>query len=221
MIDINLLPEELKASRRKAGFSLGAIKGLFASTDFKLGSLAAWLAAFLIFLQSIILVSQISSRIRLNILKSGYSKMSLKKHDVDSIKAEIDAISRKSPLIDSALTRGFSWAQKLNALSDSMTPGIWMAELSYDETSLQKKEANKSARAVKAKKSLIRSLMLSGYAYTAGEDPTAAIGKFISSLKANRNFYDGFQNIAIESIKGEKIENQEVMSFKIVCLFEG
>ncbi len=218
MIEINLLPEELRRARsREKVFSLNAIRETFASPDFKLGHLAAWLAAFLLFFQSIVMVSQILSRVRLNVLKAGYSKMSQKKQGVDSMKAEIESIARKAPSIDSVLRRDFSWTQKLNALSDSVTSGIWLTELSYNETPKEDKEPGKQAKALKAKKTLERSLTLSGYAYTAGEDPTASIGKFINALKANKNFYDGFGNISVESIKGDKFETQEVMSFKIVC----
>ncbi len=53
-----------------------------------------------------------------------------------------------------------------------------------------------------------------------GEEGTASIGKFIKSLKDNNSFFSDFSDIDLGSIKRDKVNDQEVMSFKITCFFK-
>jgi hypothetical protein len=69
-------------------------------------------------------------------------------------------------------------------------------------------------------KSLLRYLIISGYASRLGEEDTALIGKFMKALKENPSFYSDFSDIELGTIKRDKIEDQEVMGFKITCLFK-
>ena len=102
----------------------------------------------------------------------------------------------------------FSWARKLNALGDAVTPGIWLANLSYAEGP-SGREAGSS-----------RILVLTGYAAGAGEQGAALVGKFIKSMKDHPAFYGDFSDIALGSIRSEKVEGQEIMNFRITCLFK-
>jgi hypothetical protein len=53
-----------------------------------------------------------------------------------------------------------------------------------------------------------------------GEQGAALVGKFIASMKDNPLFFADFADIKLESIKTEKMFDQEVMRFKIICLFK-
>jgi hypothetical protein len=111
--------------------------------------------------------------------------------------------------------RRFSWARKLNALSDAITPGIWLSELDYAE------QPAAQPQPVKGKGSEMPGmLILNGYAAGAGEQGAALVGKFITSLKDNGQFFSDFGDIVLVSIKSDKVDNQEVMSFKINCIFK-
>jgi hypothetical protein len=127
------------------------------------------------------------------------------------------------------MVKRFSWAKKLNDLSDSMTPGIWLTELSYDEklgevqrpalpSPLKKKGANENAPTTE--KVVLRYLTISGMASSMGEEGTALIGRFIKNLKANNEFYSDFSEIELGTITREKVDDQEVMKFNITCLFK-
>ena len=63
-------------------------------------------------------------------------------------------------------------------------------------------------------------LIISGFASTVGEEGTALIGKFIKGLKDNSSFYSDFSYIELGAIKRDRIEDQEVMSFRLTCLFK-
>jgi hypothetical protein len=108
----------------------------------------------------------------------------------------------------------FSWAKKLNALSDSMAPGIWLSDLEYDERPLSNNNSAKGAVSIPGK------LIISGYAAGIGEQGLALIGKFVKSLKENNAFYSDISDIDLVASKSDKVESQEVMNFKINCVFK-
>ena len=66
----------------------------------------------------------------------------------------------------------------------------------------------------------VRYLNISGYASSMGEQGTALVGKFINGMKESPAFFSDFSDIKLESIKSEKVLDQEVMSFQITCQFK-
>ena len=53
-----------------------------------------------------------------------------------------------------------------------------------------------------------------------GEQGTALVGKFIQGMKDDQSFFSDFSDIKLESIKSEKVLDQEVMAFQITCQFK-
>jgi hypothetical protein len=108
-----------------------------------------------------------------------------------------------------------------------MTSGIWLSELSYDERAGERQAhpgasgaGKKEASGARAERPVLRYLVLSGYASSMGEEGTALVGKFIKNLKDNSDFFGDFGDIELGSIKSDRVQDQEVMSFKITCLFK-
>lgn len=226
MIEINLLPEELRKKEPKfkridlSGFDLKNIP-VFKIVIISLSTLAVF--------HILLFTTGVFSKARLKSLTKKYNDILPKKKEADALKAQSIAINSKVRTIDELMVKRFSWAKELNALSDSMTPGIWLSEFNYDEKIGEKPASPRAVINSKGKrevsrpaieKVLLRYLIISGYASSMGEEGTALIGKFIKSLKDNSNFYSHFSDIELGSIKSERIENQEVMSFKITCLFK-
>ena len=111
-----------------------------------------------------------------------------------------------------------SWAKKLNSLSDCLVAGIWLTGISCEDKQMDVQVQVKSK--FETKKVALRYLNISGYASSAGEDSTALVGKFIKSMKDDPSYFADFSEIKLESIKSEKVLDQEVMSFRITCLFK-
>jgi uncharacterized protein YegL len=61
--------------------------------------------------------------------------------------------------------------------------------------------------------------VMSGYAAGVGEQGTALIGKFIKSLQENNDFYSDMASIDLVSTKSDKVDKQDVMSFRITCIY--
>ncbi|MCX5686864.1 MAG: hypothetical protein NTW09_05360 [Candidatus Omnitrophica bacterium] len=232
MIEINLLPEELK-KKNEPKFKKFNLSGL-SSGNFninkmplvKIGIIA--IAALAAFHLALFLVGTASKDSLASLAKKRDACLP-KKNEADSLRNELVLINKKVTAIDGLMVKRLSWAKKLDGLSDALTPGIWLTDLSYDERTGDRlvpvartpngKSKKDSSRSV-AEKVVYRYLVLSGYASSMGEQGTALIGKFIKSLKESSQFYSDFSDITLDSIKSDKFQDQEVMNFKITCMFK-
>ena len=170
----------------------------------------------LILLQVLMFVIGFAGSARVRSLTKKYAALTDQKKQADILKAKVDDINKRSAAIDELMSRRFGWAKKLNDLSDSMTQGIWLTELVYDERPTGRPAAAGPVTGVR----MPGSLVLSGYAVGSGEHGTALVGRFIKSLKENTGFYSDFREIELVSAKSERVENQDVMNFRIICDFK-
>jgi hypothetical protein len=206
VIKINLLPQEL---RKKPP--------LFSGLDFKgidiksipILKIAAGIGAGLALIQFAVFLFGVISSIELASIARKYDAVLPEKKEADILKAKVADINKRASAIDELMVKRFSWASKINLLSDCMTPGIWLSDAYYDE------------RPVPGRKTAMPgALVISGYASGAGEQGTALIGKFIKSLQDNRDFYSDIASVDLVSTKSDKVDKQDVMSFRINCLFK-
>ena len=215
MITINLLPEEL---RKKESIFANIDLSHITLQKLPLLSIAAAFAGVLVLVQVVVLVMGLFSGAALSALTKRYDELAPKRKEADLLKAQVDTINKKTKAIDELMGKRFSWAGKLNALSDAMTPGIWLNELDYDERHVDK---TSDAGAGKGKSAgLPGTLAITGYAAGAGEQGTALVAKFIESLKESEAFYADFSQIKLVSSKSDKASGQEVMNFRISCSFK-
>ncbi|MBI5144104.1 MAG: PilN domain-containing protein [Candidatus Omnitrophica bacterium] len=228
MIEINLLPEELKKKQERfkkidiSKINVQNIQVLY---------LAACLFGILIIIQIILFFIGIYSKSMLTSLEARYKEIFPKVKEALSLKSQVETINKKITAIDELMVKRFSWAKKLNDLSDTITPGIWLTELSYNEKLAEKTKEAPDIKILKGKtqglplkavteKVILKYLVISGFASSMGEEGTALVGKFIKNLKENDSFYSDFSDIELDVIKSDRIEEQEVMNFKITCLFK-
>jgi hypothetical protein len=226
MITINLLPEEL----RKVESSFSKITDSFKLDKETIRNIAIAAILLLIILHVILFFTGSRSGIAFKTLSKKYNELVPGKKEYEALKAGLDVVNRKAKAIEVLMANRFSWAKKLNDLSDSLTPGIWLTDLSYDEKETEVVVQVKTASIVAgAKKEIMKSetkrlvqryLSISGFASSMGEQGTALIGKFIKSMKENPSFFTDFSEITLESIKSDKVLDQEVMNFNIRCFFK-
>jgi hypothetical protein len=219
MIEINLLPEESKKNKRSP--SKTDLSALSMSSLPIVGILVSAVGAVLL-IQLILFVLGTMNGATLKSLTLEYNGILPKKQETEKLKIRVDEMNKKVGSINELMVKRFSWEKKLNALSDAMTPGIWLTELNYEEKLSDaaniEPAGKKGGQAVGS--SLARHLILSGAASNTGEEGTALIGRFIKSLKDDPAFYSDFSGIELDTIKREKIDEQEIMIFKITCLFK-
>lgn len=142
---------------------------------------------------------------RLNSLKREWERIKPERERVDQLAkeyAELEAVEKAVQSINDH----FSWSRKLQTLSNAMVRGVWLRELSLGE------RHREMARPEKL-------LILIGTAASAKGDQTAVVGRFIRSLKENKEFFTDFVNVELESIKRRSIQSLDVMDFKVICTF--
>ncbi len=227
MIEVNLLPEERRKKQER--FKKIDLSGIDLK-NIPVVKVAAAAFAVLVIIQALLFFIGLYSKSHYASLEKRYLEILPKKKEADALKFQIDNITKKVKAIDELMVNRFSWARKLNALSDSMTQGIWLTEIHYDEKIIErvvvpnvapknKQKAEEPAKPV-TEKVVVKYLIMSGYSLNTNGEGTALIGKFIKTLKENGNFYSDFSDIQLGSIKRDKMEDWEVMSFKITCLFK-
>lgn len=226
MIEINLLPAEMKKKKRAAPkIDVSKIDlGNFSLINIALVAVGAFLA-----IQVILFAIGAACGMAHGSFDKKYKDILPQKQAAEKLKSQLEIMGKKVIAIDELMVKRFSWAKKLNDLNESMTPGIWLTSLEYDEKLAEKPKAvtanaskKKGATASKPamEKVVSRYLVISGAASSMGEEGTALIGRFIHSLKSNSSFYSDFSDIELGAIKREKMEDQEIMTFTITCLFK-
>ncbi len=226
MIEINLLPEELK---KKMGRFSNIDFSKVMPQNFPLKKIAIIVILAFVISQIILFLIGAGAASEIKGLSKKHEAMLPGKKEADLLKMQVDILNKKVKAIDGLMIKRFSWAKKLSAISDSMTQGIWLSDLSYDEyieeriASAGESEGMKPRKAQAkpvVEKTLARYLVITGYASRMGGEGTALVGKFIQGLKDNKDFYKDFSDITLGSIKSDKVADQEVMSFKITCSFK-
>jgi hypothetical protein len=235
MIEINLLPDELKKSQM-------SLKRLDLATlnlkNIPVVKIVLVAAGILVVLHGGLFAAAIYSKAKLKELSKEYNEILPNIREAEILKSRSIMMVKKVSSINELMVKRFSWARKLNALSDSMTQGIWLTDISYDEKAGEKtvtrpappqtpamaqmgrEKVMPPAPAPAPEKVVVRSLYVSGCASSPGEEGAAVVGRFIKSLKENPSFYSDMADIELGSIKSDKIEGQEVMRFKITCAFK-
>ena len=218
MIELNLLPQELRKKKRKK----------IELPEIPIIPIAIGFVGILVVIQFLLLGITFLCNTQVARLDKEWQNLAPKKSELDVIKRKISNTDEKIKAIEDLIEKSTSWSRLLNELSNSLTANIWLNELSYDERADQeatksgKKAESKDAKKVsssKGKQGRTGILRLSGSAAGRGEEATTYIARFITSLKDNEDFFEDFEDIELISIKKGSIAGQDVMDFIIVCKF--
>lgn len=210
MIEINLLPEELRkpvAAKREA-FNV-------APKQLALGFLAIFVTV-----QILLTVFSLYKQGEAMFLRSSTAQMQAQHGDLMSVKQGAEASKKAIKQINTLTERKFEWYRLLNALSDCVTRGVWLRSLSIEqhEAAVVQGPKKKGASPDKNADTKVRVMKLTGSVVARG-DETAYIGRFIGELKANELFTRLFDSIELSTINQKKIKETDVYDFTISCQF--
>jgi len=221
MIELNLLPEESKKRKRKLELP-----------DIPIIPAAAILIGAIVVIQLLLGGLIFVGKKQLAGLDKTWESLAPERARLDGIKGKISAINKKTKAIDSLMAKQINWSRLLNELSDSVTANIWLTEISCSETiekETRKKKAEKPGKPASSKPKIkkrktsaqnvrkIQTLTIAGFAAGRGEETTANVGRFISSLKGNKDFFEDFADVELVSMKKSVVAEQDVMNFTLVC----
>lgn len=193
MIEINLLPEELRKKKSEPflNLDLGEKKlKLF------IGGAAAGLLIFIIIMLSL---GSFVRKNQINSLLARERGFSGKLSEIEAVNKEIAVLKAKMAALDQLTKRKFLWAEKLNQLSDLVLPGIWFTRVCTDSENR---------------------LIIEGSVVSKSEEAMAFVGKLMKNLKDDQQFFKDFKNIKLESVQRKNKEEKDVVDFKIALYFQ-
>jgi len=193
MIEINLLPEELRKKKSEPSFNLNIEQE-------KLKFLAGGGAVGLLIL--IVIFFAAGSFIRNAQIKNLMAKekgVAVKLSQIDSVNKEIAVLKIKMSVIGQITKRSFLWSEKLNQLSDLLLPGIWFTHVYRDAENR---------------------LIIEGSVVSKSEEAMAFVGKLMKNLKDDQQFFKDFNNIKLESVQRKNKEERDIVDFKIALYFQ-
>ena len=209
MIQINLLPEELRKKER-IRLSLPEVP---------IRKMLIIFFGIFFAVQASLSVFALVQKGRVGKTERNIAALKIQNREITIRKAEIASSHARLKEIASLTEREFFWTQLLNDLSDSVTKGVWLTDLSLEEIAAplpsgsSAPKSRKSASAVK-----IRVLRIDGSAVGQGQE-TAFVGKFIKELKDNVSLGRVFQDVKLSNINQKKIRDADVYDFSLSCIF--
>ncbi len=140
MIEINLLPEELKTKTAAKKINLEPKHILY---------FVPVIFGILVIAHIYLALINIKNSYQLRALNNQWQKLAPQRQILETAKQEYDVLSADAAVIRQLANLRINWAEKLNKLSLNLPPGIWFSEISLTDknfilkgsvVSLQKEE---------------------------------------------------------------------------------
>jgi len=187
MIEINLLPEELRKKKEPA-----------INLTQEIGKFKVWIAAgfagVLILIAAFLFLGSVIRKTQINSLLAKERGFSSKLSQIEAVNKEISGLKVKMGILDELTRRRYLWAEKLNQLSDLILPGIWFTHVYTDSENR---------------------LIIEGSVISKSEEEMASVGKFMKNIKDNQQFFKDFKNIKLESVQRDNKNNIDIVNFRI------
>lgn len=192
MIEINLLPEELR-KKKQFQFDLGDLqKG---KVKFIGGGALLGVLILLVLFFSVGASIRKGQSANLLAREEGLREQ---KSQVETISKDISILNAKMATLDEITKTRFLWARKLNQLSDLVLPGTWFTHVYIDSE---------------------KTLIIEGSVISKKEEAMALVGKFMKDIRGHEDFFKDFSNIKLESVQRETLDKRDVVDFKIALYF--
>lgn len=128
--------------------------------------------------------------------KSVQKELAGAKTDVDVVLQDLRKLQSNLNVIEGVVkNHKITWAPKLNEISNQITRGVWLEELSWEG----------------------KTLTLRGSAVSKTGAEMIEINNFISNLKKDTIFNQGFSKIEAGTIKSHKVSNTAVADFNVTA----
>jgi len=200
MIEINLLPKELR--RKKKVTQQAAIE----MPKIPVVPIGFGIVAVLVVVHLLFMAITISNKAKLSKLEKNWTNLEPQRKQTEKIAKEIAALTQKDLAISKIAKGSLSWTKLLSGLNKAVIPNVWLSgfDLKINEPTKKVKEYTVN-------------FTITGYALGASEQATALVGKFISSLERINDFSEYFDIIELENMRSSIIAGDEVMLFNLKC----
>ena len=191
MIQINLLPDELKKKKRKA----------FDWKKFPLLPILMTIFLGVVFFHFLIIGVTVLTGMQRSRIQAEWKKFEPEKNKFDKLKQDVAELNNIVHVVEALTEYRILWAKVLNELSDSVPSNVWLSSLYFDE------------------RGDLSLLVLEGYASSASEEGASYVARFIKLLEDNSVINMLCSEIELGSMKQSLIDGKEVMYFTLTCTF--
>jgi len=199
MIELNLLPKELRKKRKRQ------------MPDIKPVPIAAGVAAVLVFTHIVLVLMAANDNNLLKELKAKWEQMAPQREMTEKIARETNELEKRVTAVRMLAKPALDWARLMSGLNQAMIPSVWLADL---RVFFNGRPYNLGAKDQKP-----TTLVLAGYALGRSEEATSTAARFINSLKGAGDFYGYFDEIELKNLKKVTVSGSEAMLFNLVCEF--
>jgi len=190
MIEVNLLPENLRKEKKKLNINIPT----FPKQD--LFKVCVGIAGILIFIHVLLTGILVIKKVRLSRWNKTWEKLKPVKEEIDILKNNMNTVENKVRTIEQLTTEiKIIWSEKLNIISNVVPKGVWLRRLFVSEQTLD----------------------IEGSAVSKRGDEMMLVGKLANNLKKVDRFYSDVKDIEISSIKRRKIGPVEIVDFIITA----
>lgn len=191
MIEINLLPDNLKKKRSAKPSGTAGGSAPFKADLVAMGSGAAvFLIAVHILLQIFIFIQYTGFKK----VKGQWDKIAPQKQNVDRIINELRTLQSKGKSIEQLkIGKDVLWSHKFNQISDSISRGVWLKKVMLRENAM----------------------LVEGSAVSKDKDGMINVHGFASALKNQKDFFKDFASFEVDSIQRHRVNNVEIVDFWI------
>jgi Tfp pilus assembly protein PilN len=194
MIQINLLPEELRtAVKAKAAFPVFKPEAKY------LFYLPALLLAVFAACHLILAVWQIARNFQYAALERKWKQMEPQRKQLEAFNQEYSLSLQNTREIQQLAGQSAAWAQKLNRLSADLPSGVW-----FNELGVSQKELTLNCSVVSLQK-----------------DEMGAIQRFIDILKGDAAFIKDFAGLELGSVQKKVLGSYDIVDFTLTCPLKG
>ena len=184
MIEINLLPEELKVTlkRKITGFGIELKYFLY---------LIPFIFGILICAHIYLTILIIAKNSQLYILNKKWQSLEPQRKTLENFNKEYAIFSQDALAIKELTEQRINWSQKLNKLSLDLPSGIWFNEISV----------------------LGKDFILQGSVVSLQKEEMSLIKKLIDNLKNDPDFFKDFNTLELSLAQKKTIGSYEVVDF--------
>lgn len=186
MIEINLLPQEMRDKISKAG----------RGSRLKQASYFAYAVFIILLAIHIFLAAALFSKsVQARKLNSEFKKFQLQKEALGKLnKQGYSLFSDDSKAIQQLVAAALNWAQKLNRLSLDLPPGIWFNEITANA----------------------EDFTLKGSVISFQKEEMSLINRFMGALEADGDFFKDFSKLELSSVQRKTVGGYEVVDFILI-----
>lgn len=195
MIEINLLPEELRVkTKEKAPEQVNLTGGTSFNQDQLFIYAIPVLLVLLVLVHFYFAMITMSKNGRLLSLNRKWMDLAPQKKELDEFSQESSSVSQDAGFTQLLLKQRVLWAQKLNDLSLNLPAGVWFNDISFSK----------------------QNITIQGSVVSLKMEELSLINKLIDSLKADNEFFKDLASIELSNVQKRAVGSYEVADFVLL-----